>query len=883
MSHSFPRATGRRLLLAAAVVGASTFTASATSSADPGDVVYREDFSGDDLPDDFQVVEGDWQIVDGRLVGSSTGELSRVTFGPHLDHVQIEATMRFESRLNSSRWAGIITDTDPSGAVPWSHAAMRSASTAANGIEFAQRTAANTWNVTDAGSAPTDAGVGTEVDVKLVVHDNEGEWYFDDQLVLSTTRIARSDDGRLGFIVSGATVGFDDLVVTELADPNPDPDPDPVPAEFEEHFDSDELPAGWTPIVGSWSVHDGRLHLDEPTTRGRIVFGGHLANYRVEYTMRFEQVNNTGRWAGVITDIDPAGEAPWSHAVMRSASTATNGIEFAMRTAGGGWDVTDATAAPTDAATGRDVQVAVEVQGNRGRWFFDGELVLETTRIGRSANGVLGFIADGATVSIDDVVVTELDPPSLVRSTEAGPITIAHRGYSSIAPENTLEAVEAAIRSGAEMLEIDTHNAAGGATVVIHDSTVDRTTDGTGAVNALTTAQIDTLDAGSWFSSAYAASPVPLLDEVLDLMSGRGTTLLLEIKPGADTDDVRTQLDAVLARNMQNQVIVQSFDANVVRDARTLAPDIPRAWLTGALPEDALTIADDLGLVAINPHSSGALARPDLVAALNDAGVAVMPYTIDDAATWVRLTEIGVDGVITNKPGAHLGFRQGTVIEVPEPAATSVEVRVEQATGQADPTRELPVGFEVVFSEEIVGFDTGDIVVGGSAGAGELTITAITPGRRYLVEVSGATASGDVTVTVPAGVVATASALTNDASTSTDNTVAVDLTAECDVDYHVFGSWWSGYGVGIELTNTSDEVWDGWELGWTFAGDDDRVRAGWSGSFEQSDREVTVSNAPWNRVVRPDSTVYLGFNARHDGGVPEVPSVFTLEGLVCAG
>jgi Cellulose binding domain len=262
--------------------------------------------------------------------------------------------------------------------------------------------------------------------------------------------------------------------------------------------------------------------------------------------------------------------------------------------------------------------------------------------------------------------------------------------------------------------------------------------------------------------------------------------------------------------------------------------------------------------------------------------VAVMPYTIDDAATWVRITEIGVDGVITNKPGAHLGFRQGTVIEVPEPAATSVEVRVEQATGQADPTREQPIGFEVVFSEEIVGFDTDDVAVAGSAGAGELTITAITPGRRYLVEVAGATASGDVTVTVPAGAVATAGALTNDASTSTDNTVTVDLTAECDVDYHVFGSWWTGYGVGIVLTNTSDEAWDGWELGWTLDGDDE-VRVGWGGSFEQDGHDVTVTNARWNRVVRPDSSVYLGFNARHDGGVPEVPAAFTLGGLVCAG
>src|SRR5919112_1912922 len=115
---------------------------------------------------------------------------------------------------------------------------------------------------------------------------------------------------------------------------------------------------------------------------------------------------------------------------------------------------------------------------------------------------------------------------------------VAHRGYSAVAPENTLPAFAAAGPAGATLVEFDVRTTADGVPVVIHDRTVDRTTNGTGAVWELTADEVRALDAGSWFSPAYAGVRVPLLTEVLDMLAG--ARLLLEIKPPASMNRSRS-------------------------------------------------------------------------------------------------------------------------------------------------------------------------------------------------------------------------------------------------------------------------------------------------------------------------------------------------------
>ena len=231
---------------------------------------------------------------------------------------------------------------------------------------------------------------------------------------------------------------------------------------------------------------------------------------------------------------------------------------------------------------------------------------------------------------------------------------VAHRGYSAIAPENTLPALAAAGLAGASLIEFDVRTTADGVPVVIHDRTVDRTTDGTGAVWELTVDELRALDAGGWFSPAYAGVRVPLLAEVLDVLAG--ARLLLEIKPPATLEQVKVILALVAERGLLGRTIVQSFDPDVVRLVREAAPDVPRGLLRLRLEPDTVDLARELGVVYCNPPVTDVLGDPDTVGRLTGAGIAIMPWTANDPARWPELLDAGVAGLITDHAGELAGW-----------------------------------------------------------------------------------------------------------------------------------------------------------------------------------------------------------------------------------
>ena len=423
------------------------------------------------------------------------------------------------------------------------------------------------------------------------------------------------------------------------------------------------LPAGWNPIVGSWAVQNGEL-IGQSGAITRITFGPHVDNYRFEATVRFEQVTNATRWMAPILDIAPDGSLPWWQAAMRTTSTAGNGIEIAERTIGNAWNVPYTAAAPSNASVGRNVRIAIEVQGGYATWIFEGDKVLEG-RIVRSQNGVLGFSADGARIAIDDIVVTEIEPRSPVLDPGALPLTVAHRGYSSVAPENTLAAYASAMRSGAEWVEIDVHTTADGVPVVMHDQTVNRTTNGTGDVAVMQSSVFTGLEAGSWFSPAFAAQPAPTFQQMLDLMRTGSSGMLLEVKAPETRTEVHRMVDMIVAAGLGDRMIIQSFDENVLRYAYERAPQIPLGLLRGSLDADPVAKARELNAAYYVPSNAAVSSRPSVVADLNAANVGVFVYTINSANDWKRLTELGVDGIITDRPGALVGWKEAQAQIVP--------------------------------------------------------------------------------------------------------------------------------------------------------------------------------------------------------------------------
>ncbi|MBB4264500.1 glycerophosphodiester phosphodiesterase [Roseospira visakhapatnamensis] len=234
----------------------------------------------------------------------------------------------------------------------------------------------------------------------------------------------------------------------------------------------------------------------------------------------------------------------------------------------------------------------------------------------------------------------------------AVPAVIAHRGASASAPENTLAAFRRAAELGARWVEFDVTLTADGRPVVIHDDTLERTTDGAGRVAETTLAALADLDAGTWFAPDFAGELVPTLEEVLDLLADMGLGANMELKPapGRDTDTAVVALD--VARAMwpaaAPPLLVSSFSRPALRVARDVTPQWPRGLLLGALTDDWRSEAEAADVWAV--HADADVIRARDVAEVLDAGYRVMVYTVNDPGRAANLWDWGVHGIFTDRP-----------------------------------------------------------------------------------------------------------------------------------------------------------------------------------------------------------------------------------------
>jgi glycerophosphoryl diester phosphodiesterase len=224
-------------------------------------------------------------------------------------------------------------------------------------------------------------------------------------------------------------------------------------------------------------------------------------------------------------------------------------------------------------------------------------------------------------------------------------LNIAHRGASGTFPENTLSAFRAAIAAGADMCELDVQLTRDAAVVVIHDETVNRTTDGAGEVAALTLEEIQRFDAGAKFKGGkFKRERIPTLDEVFAVTSGK-CGLNIELKGGG----VEAQVAAIMqARNAFADSIVSSFNWDYLKKIQTLHFNIRIALLAEEKPVDLMMNAVAMRAHAINPRWD--MVTADLCKAAHERGLKVYTWTVDADARMRALAECGVDGIMTNYP-----------------------------------------------------------------------------------------------------------------------------------------------------------------------------------------------------------------------------------------
>lgn len=229
------------------------------------------------------------------------------------------------------------------------------------------------------------------------------------------------------------------------------------------------------------------------------------------------------------------------------------------------------------------------------------------------------------------------------------PSIVAHRGGRKWAPENTLAAFKQCVDTGCDGIELDVQRSKTGQLFVIHDETLERTTNGAGFVFQKTFDEIRSLDAGKWFSPQYKDARVPTLKEVLDLVNGR-LIVNVEIRnvpvasPGIEDD-----LIALLEQyKYPDKIVISSFDHEVLHRIHEKAPRYKLALLTVCIPYDLGNYAQQVGAKAWNINI--AELREDSVKGAHKAGLEVAVWTVNDAKDWKRAADMGVDSIITDDP-----------------------------------------------------------------------------------------------------------------------------------------------------------------------------------------------------------------------------------------
>ena len=234
------------------------------------------------------------------------------------------------------------------------------------------------------------------------------------------------------------------------------------------------------------------------------------------------------------------------------------------------------------------------------------------------------------------------------------PLIIAHRGVSARYPENTLAAFRAAVAAGAHMIELDVNLSRDRHLIVIHDETVDRTTNGTGAVRKLPMEQIRRLDAGSWFDPQFDGERVPTLDQVLEAAKGQ-LMVNIEIKPEAfeahgPPDAVERQVSALVREKaMLADVLISSFEWQLLERMRSLDPDIALGLLSDVPADDSL-LHWYQRVQGFSWHPDYRVLTPDQVKTLHDMGGRVFPYAVNGKIDVPGMLAMGADGVILDDP-----------------------------------------------------------------------------------------------------------------------------------------------------------------------------------------------------------------------------------------
>lgn len=230
------------------------------------------------------------------------------------------------------------------------------------------------------------------------------------------------------------------------------------------------------------------------------------------------------------------------------------------------------------------------------------------------------------------------------------PHIVAHRGGGKLAPENTLAAIDVGARYGHKMIEFDAKLSKDGQIFLLHDDSLERTSNGWGVAGELAWNDLLKVDVGSWFSSEYKDEPLPLLSDVAQRCRQYGMMANIEIKPTTGTGALTGKAVALAARELwagMTVPLLSSFDIDALEAAQQAVPELPRGLLLDEWRDDWQALTTRLACVSI--HLNHRLLDEVRVRMLREAGLRILVYTVNQPQRAAELLRWGVDCICTDK------------------------------------------------------------------------------------------------------------------------------------------------------------------------------------------------------------------------------------------
>ena len=230
------------------------------------------------------------------------------------------------------------------------------------------------------------------------------------------------------------------------------------------------------------------------------------------------------------------------------------------------------------------------------------------------------------------------------------PKKIGHRGAAGHAPENTLASIRKAANLGARWVEFDVMLSHDGIPILMHDNTLNRTTNGKGPISAQSLNDLRTLDAGSWFDESFADEPIPTLAETLLLAEALGLGCNVEIKPAPETSEetAKAVIEVVNSSQIPFSIIMSSFSETVIGTLHKYLFDTPRGLLVNKVPEDWHSKLQKWDCFSL--HCNHKYLSQDQAKSIKSADYHLLCYTVNDPERAALLFNWGVDAIFSDYP-----------------------------------------------------------------------------------------------------------------------------------------------------------------------------------------------------------------------------------------